>query len=226
MSLRRITDPSPSPKRGRAKETDLHSSNESGAGNHDHGMRDRTEGTTRASRRPKLEELSRSEQIEQAKNTALNTLSMVAKTRGELAAKLTDKGYPEDVIDEALDRLTEVGLINDAAYARDYAASRQRGRGLSSSAIRRELQRKKLAAEHIDDAVADISPEDEYARALELVQRKAPSTRSLPVQARIRRLAGMLIRRGYPAGIAFAVVKESLAAEGAADVFPTEPDLD
>jgi regulatory protein len=169
--------------------------------------------------------MPREEQIEHAKNSALNTLSMVAKTRGELETRLTDKGYPDDVIAEALDRLVEVGLVNDAAYAEGYAASRQRSRGLTAGAIRRELQRKKLDTDIIDAALTQISDEDEKAKAIEMVDRKLPSTRRLDTQARIRRLASMLIRKGYSPGLAFTVVKDALAREGTALDDVDGPDL-
>ena len=51
--------------------------------------------------------------------------------------------------------------------------------------------------------------------ARSLVDRKLASTRGLTPDARVRRLAGMLARKGYPAGVAFGVVREALAAEGA-----------
>lgn len=136
---------------------------------------------------------------------------MVAKTRGELHAKCTERGYPDEIIVAALDRLTEVGVIDDAAYARDYAASRQRSRGLSASAIRRELARKRLDPALIDAAVEGIDRDDEYATAVDLVRRKAPGTARLDRQARVRRLTGMLIRKGYSPSVAFTVVKEVLA---------------
>ena len=46
------------------------------------------------------------------------------------------------------------------------------------------------------------------------MQRKLPSTRGLAPEARVRRLAGMLARKGYGAGLAFRIVKEELAEEG------------
>ncbi len=46
------------------------------------------------------------------------------------------------------------------------------------------------------------------------MERRLRSTRGLPAEARVRRLAGLLARKGYPAGLAFAVVKQALAQEG------------
>jgi regulatory protein len=153
------------------------------------------------------------EQVEAAKNTALFSLSASAKTRGQLETKLAEKGHTPEVIAEALDRLAEVGLIDDAAFAKGWVSSRHNGRGLSGSAIRRELRQKGVDDESIDAALEDLGAEDELERARELVARKLASTRNLPRDARVRRLTGMLARKGYGGGIAFSVVREALADE-------------
>lgn len=166
--------------------------------------------------RKDLSALPREEQVEAAKTVALNSLAMMARTRGELETKLKERLLPDDVIAEALDRLTEVGLIDDAAYARMFASSRHEVRGLSAYAIRMQLRRKGLADELIEDALADMDGDSERERAVDLVRRKAPSTKALDNQARTRRLASMLARKGYSSAVAFSVVKEvlgDLAAE-------------
>jgi regulatory protein len=157
--------------------------------------------------------MSHDEQVEHAKTICLNTLTMVARTRSQLADKLAEKGVPDDVAEEALNRLSEVGLIDDAAYARTYAASRHSGRGLAAGAIRRELSRKGVDAELIDDAVETIDSDAEQSRAIELVRRKAPSTRNLERQVRTRRLVGMLARKGYNGSIAYGAVRTVLDEE-------------
>ena len=64
--------------------------------------------------------------------------------------------------------------------------------------------------------MGQLAAEDEEATARGLVRRKLAGTRGLPTQARVRRLAGMLARKGYGAGLAFRIVKEELDAEGCA----------
>jgi regulatory protein len=161
--------------------------------------------------------MTREEQVEAAKNTALNSLSASAKTRGQLEQKLAEKGHVEDVVKEALDRLAEVGLVDDGAFARSWVTSRHSFKGLSASAIRRELRMKKVDDELIDAALEDLTSEDEVERARELVERKAKSTRGLPRDARVRRLVGMLARKGY-GGVAFSIVKEVLDNESDAEI--------
>lgn len=173
--------------------------------------------TGRRRKRTPIAELPHDEQVEAAKTICLNTLTMVARTRSQLADKLAEKGVPDDAANEALDRLAEVGLIDDAAFARTYAASRHSGRGLAAGAIRRELARKGVDAELIDDAVEPIDPDTERARAEDLVRRKAPSTRGLDRQVRTRRLVGMLARKGYNGSIAYTAVRTVLDEEHGPD---------
>ncbi|MBO0809356.1 MAG: hypothetical protein J2P32_13750, partial [Actinobacteria bacterium] len=53
----------------------------------------------------------------------------------------------------------------------------------------------------------------EAATARRLVARRLPATRGRPLPARVRHLVGMLARKGYPAGLAYQVVREALAQE-------------
>jgi len=122
---------------------------------------------------------------------------------------------PDEAADKVLSRFTEVGLIDDALFAAMWVTSRHRARGLASAALRRELRRKGIGDEVAQEALEELDPDQELATARALVQRKLASTRSLTPDARVRRLAGMLARKGYPAGTAFRVVREALAEQGA-----------
>lgn len=71
-----------------------------------------------------------------------------------------------------------------------------------------------MAGALVEEAVAQLDPDEEAATARVLVERKLRTTAGLERQARMRRLVGMLARRGYPEGLAFRVVREVLDAEG------------
>jgi regulatory protein len=152
--------------------------------------------------------------VEVARQICLHQLEFAPRTRAELAAALRKKGVTDDVAEQVLGRFAEVGLIDDALFAQMWVASRHRGRGLAGRALSQELRRKGVDAASIADAVATLDPDQEAATARALVDRKLRATAGLPPDARVRRLAGMLARKGYPAGLAFRVVKEALAAEG------------
>ena len=119
-------------------------------------------------------------------------------------------------------RFTEVGLIDDALFAQLWVSSRHRSKGLSGRALSQELRRKGVDDEVARAAVGELEPGVELATARDLVQRRLPASRGQTTEARLRRLAGMLARKGYPAGLAFRVVKEALAAEGEDVVLDTD----
>ena len=77
-----------------------------------------------------------------AKSICLRLLTGSTRTRADLERALRRRGIADDVAGAVLDRLTEVGLIDDAAYAEAFVASRHRDRGLGRSALRAELRRK------------------------------------------------------------------------------------
>jgi regulatory protein len=149
-----------------------------------------------------------------ARQICLAQLEHAPRTRAELAATLSDRGVPDDVADVVLSRFTEVGLIDDALFAQMWVSSRHRGKGLAGRALSQELRRKGVADDVAREAVGSIDREQEAATARALVDRKLRSTRGVATDARVRRLAGMLARKGYPAGVAYRVVKEALAEEG------------
>ncbi len=113
-----------------------------------------------------------------------------------------------------LSRFEDVGLINDAAFADAWVESRHHGRGLARRALVRELRTKGVDSALIDEAVGQLDPEQEEETARELVARKLRSTRGLDRDKRLRRLAGMLARKGYGEGMALRVVRQAIEAEG------------
>ena len=150
-----------------------------------------------------------------ARQVCLQLLEHAPRTSKELAAALVRKGVPDDAAAQVLARFAEVGMIDDALFARMWVTSRHRGRGLAGRALSQELRRKGVDDELVRHAVQELDPEQEEQTARALVRRKLPSTRGLTVEARVRRLAGMLARKGYGGGLAFRIVKEELEREGA-----------
>lgn len=152
-----------------------------------------------------------------ARTILLNALSGQARTRKELADKLAARDVPDDVATELLDRFTEVGLIDDAALARQWVESRQRTRGLAPRALAQELRRKGVGDEETNAALEQIDDGDQRAAARALVDKKLRSMSGVDTTTATRRLAGLLARKGYSAGLAFAVVREALSGVGDAD---------
>ncbi|TPQ15913.1 recombination regulator RecX [Streptomyces sporangiiformans] len=151
---------------------------------------------------------------ERARAICLRLLTGTPRTRKQLADALRKREIPDDVADEVLSRFEEVGLINDSAFADAWVESRHHGRGLARRALAQELRTKGVDSTLIDEAVGQLDSEQEEATARELVARKLRSTRSLDRDKRLRRLAGMLARKGYSEGMALRVVRQALEEEG------------
>ncbi|SER95950.1 regulatory protein [Streptomyces sp. yr375] len=151
---------------------------------------------------------------ERARAICLRLLTGNPRTRKQLADALHKREIPDDVAQEVLSRFEEVGLINDSAFADAWVESRHHGRGLARRALAQELRTKGVDSALIDEAVAQLDSEQEEATARELVARKLRSTRGLDRDKRLRRLAGMLARKGYSEGMALRVVRQALEAEG------------
>ena len=145
-----------------------------------------------------------------ARKILLDQLTGRARTRSELADKLASRNVPDDVATRLLDRFEEVGLVDDAAFAREWVEQRQSGRGLAKRALAMELRRKGIDDEVAKGALEEIEDDDEVEAARRLVRAKLRSVRALDRDKAVRRLVGMLARKGHSSSVAFRVVKEEL----------------
>ena len=145
-----------------------------------------------------------------AREIALRQLTVRARTRVELARALARKQVPEDVAESVLDRFTEVGLIDDAVFARDWLAAGGR-RQKSRRVLLGELAEKGVDSDVIDEAAGELEAERDYEVARGFAARKATALAGLEPAVRYRRLAGALARRGFPASVVAQVTREALA---------------
>ncbi|MFE0417098.1 recombination regulator RecX [Streptomyces tendae] len=152
--------------------------------------------------------------VEQARAICLRLLTGTPRTRRQLADALRKREIPDEAAEEVLSRFEEVGLINDGAFAQAWVESRHHARGLARRALARELRTKGVDTTLIDAAVSQLDTEQEEETARDLVARKLRATRGLDRDRRLRRLAGMLARKGYPEGMALRVVRQALEEEG------------
>ena len=156
-----------------------------------------------------------------ARQICLRLLTLAPRTRAQLTDALRKRGIPDTVAAGVLDRYADVGLIDDAAFARAWVESRHYSRGLAGRALAAELKQRGVDSGEIRDAIEELGPAAEVSTARKLVAQRLAGTRGEPAQARTRRLAGMLARKGYPPGLAFRVIREAMEAEGA-DAAPGE----
>jgi regulatory protein len=158
-------------------------------------------------------------QEEQARSLCLRLLTARARTRAELEGQLAKRGYPDDISATVLDRLAQVGLVDDEDFAEQWVRSRRLNAGKGKRALAAELRTKGVDNEVITAALAGIDAGAERTRAEELVRDKLrreklgdPGDRDAENKV-ARRLVGMLARRGYGQSLALDVVTTELNNE-------------
>jgi regulatory protein len=147
---------------------------------------------------------------EVARTIVLRQLTMAPRSRAQLAQALARRGCDPHVADTVLNRMEEVGLVDDVAYAGMLVRSQQASRGLASRALRVELRRKGVDDEIAAQALDEVDPALEEDQARGLVEKRLRSMRGLDPQVQTRRLAGMLARKGYPSDLTLRVVREAV----------------
>ena len=151
------------------------------------------------------------EEIDQnqiAKQVLLRRLSNAPRTRKELAQDLKKKNIEEDVAQVALDRFEELGLISDQTFSENFVSATHQRRKLGKKALKQQLRSKGVSDEIANQAISQISDEDEFKAALTLALKKIRSIQHDDPQSQIRKIVGLLARKGYSANLSFQVAKE------------------
>ena len=160
------------------------------------------------------EALEHAADAEAAFRTALRALERRGFARTDLGRRLVKKGHPKAAVDAALARLSQRGLLDDTAFARNYAETRvARGRG--PSRIRRDLMAMGVGDRDIRLALEAMPVSDEalLEQALAVGRRRASQLGDLPRGVRRRRLLAFLSRRGF-SGTALAESVRRLMKDG------------
>jgi regulatory protein len=145
-----------------------------------------------------------------ARAIVLRQLSLAPRSRAQLERKLNQRGCDPDVAARVLDRMTEVGLVDDEAYAELLVRSKRETKGLARKGLAHELRKQGIDQDVADEALDQVGTEDERARAELLVAKKLRTMAGLAPDVQARRLAGMLARKGYSGDVAWPVIREAV----------------
>ena len=135
-----------------------------------------------------------------AYNYALSLLGARPYSTRTLQRKLVQKEYSADEVREAVDRLLENGLLNDARYAEQYARSKILSTGASKRRLQQDLYRKGIKGDVATEAIASVMDQEEVdpAAVIERVaKKKLAQLGDLEPLVLRRRLFAFLARRGY-----------------------------
>ena len=148
-----------------------------------------------------------------ARLIALRILDAAPRSRHQLGERLARRGVDPEIAERVLDRFEEVGLLDDAAYARMLVASKRASRGLAPRALSLELRRAGIDEHTAAVALAELAEEQAESDdeiAARLVRRRARSMRGIEEDVAVRRLVGMLARKGYGPSFAARLAREIL----------------
>jgi regulatory protein len=155
------------------------------------------------------QELEAEDQRLGAVESALRLLAMGPRSEHDLRERLTRRrGFRREAVDHAVQRMRELGYLNDAAFARFWVESRQAGTPRSKRALAFELSRKGIGREQLDEALDGVSDAE---AAYDAAQRRLRSLRGLDKQTFERRLGSFLNSRGFGYGVARSAIQRCWA---------------
>jgi regulatory protein len=170
--------------------------------------------TTPAERRARHAEVDDPQAVLEA---GLRFLEARQRSTAEVRRRLATAGYRTDLIEDTVTRLTELGMLDDEAFARTWLESRDRARPRGERALRRELALKGIERETVDATLADRAadrPDADADAARRLLARHARSLdRIADPRARRQRAYGLLARHGFDTDVATAVIAEVARGE-------------
>jgi regulatory protein len=164
-------------------------------------------------------------------NAAARYLEARPRSTSEVRRRLTSMGFRAPLVDQAVRRMTELGYLDDEAFARTWVASRDRARPRGAHALRRELQLKGVDRQVIDgvlgereadradapdgadegDAAGEASTADEAAAERLLGKKLSTLLRDPDARKRLQKAYGLLARNGFAPDVCSSVSRRVLA---------------
>ena len=151
-----------------------------------------------------LEEIRLEDEALSCKEKALTLLEYSSHSAGRLAEKLR-RHYPPETVEQVVQRLRELGLLDDLDYGRRLAADLLNLRGYSLGRVRQTLYQRRLDKETIDQVMGELSEIDQIAPIVALVNKKY--LQKLREPRGREKVAAALQRRGYQ----YDEIREALA---------------
>lgn len=160
--------------------------------------------------------------FDNAWRSVLRMLSHRALTRAEVAARLTRRNLPPDIVERVLADLTAHGWLDDEQVARDAASSLTARRPMARTALSAHLAARGIDAEVAERAVRDaVAAGQERHSAIEFARARRRGLSRLTPLARMRRVAAALARRGFDEDtIAIALREAGLEVDSVTDEAP------
>jgi regulatory protein len=136
---------------------------------------------------------------ERTMERALRLLSYKPRSIAEMRSRLLEKDWAdEETVNQVIARLEELGYLNDEQFATSYASTRLNVKPLGRTRLRRDLQRKKLSAETVENALEEAFNVQSEEKLIERAIDKRLRTKGTPqTREESKKLFDYLIRRGF-----------------------------
>lgn len=149
-------------------------------------------------------------QYPSALNSAVRLLSVRARSALEVRKRLEERRYLDDAVEMVLYKLEKEGLLDDAAFAREWALARSR-RQLGKGRILQELRSKGIDRETAERAVSELPQEEGAERAAALAEKLVRRYDGETAETALRKVMAAMARRGYSFDEARDAVANALA---------------
>lgn len=151
--------------------------------------------------------------LSEAMHRAGRLLERRARSEYEMRQRLLGGGVDRPTIDRAIERLSELRLIDDYSFALQWISERSVRKGLAPIALLAELEAKGVARDTAEAALSEVAV-DEEAQARAVAVRLSRKVAGRPAAIQANRLRDMLARRGFSPEAALAGVRAVLPPDG------------
>lgn len=153
-----------------------------------------------------MEKLQQADELENAKQSAIRYIGYRPRSIREVSDHLRQKGFVDTAVDQACERLQEVGLLDDTAFAHYWVEQRETFKPRSQMALRQELQQKGVSREIIESVLTEV---DETGAARQAAHKQSSRWQNLPEDEFKLKLSSYLQRRGFSYDLIKQIVNES-----------------
>ncbi|BBH20797.1 regulatory protein RecX [Paenibacillus baekrokdamisoli] len=147
-----------------------------------------------------LKQLAEEDSRHRAYVMGLSYLGARPRTHKEISRYLARKGIDEEASEKAIERLKQERLVDDTSYANRFATERMSNQLKGRRLLRQELEQRGIDRSTAKEASDQLDEESEAEVAIRAASKKWPYIKGEPHERR-HKLAGFLLRRGFPSEI-------------------------
>lgn len=155
----------------------------------------------------RLIDLLKAETARKARECALRQIGYRNRTRSEIRKRLLGSEFPEEIVEEVIAQLADVGLLDDEKFSRDWVRSRTASKPMGKTRLAWELRSKGVEAPVVEETLQDMDEDAEFALALSVASKKVEKADRADPSLK-NRLSSFLRRRGFGWDVITRVIDE------------------